>query len=104
MNNLFAEYGLVVLLPDNAVLKKQMISVFEDDLLHQTASGIVEKTAEKLQAAGYKVQANPREINLFYLLDDKRERIVKEGTRYKAQGTSLDLSEDELRNELQESS
>ncbi len=104
INSLFAEYGLIVLLPDNAVLKKQMTSVFEDDLLNQTASGIVEKTAEKLQTAGYKVQASPREINLFYLLDDKRERIVKEGARYKAQGTSFDLSEDELRNELLEHS
>ena len=102
VNSLFAEYGLIVLLPDNAVLKKQMDSVFEDDLLNQTASGIVEKTAEKLEAAGYKVQASPREINLFYLIDDKRERIIKEGTRYKAHGTCLDLSEDELRNELQE--
>jgi bacillithiol biosynthesis cysteine-adding enzyme BshC len=102
VNSLFAEYGLIVLLPDNAVLKKQMIKLFEDDLLNQTASGIVEKTAEKLDASGYKVQASPREINLFYLLDDKRERIVKEGTRYKAQGTSLDVSEEELKNELQQ--
>lgn len=109
VNSLFAEYGLVVLLPDNAALKNQMTKLFEDDLLHQTASGIVEKTDKKLQAAGYKVQAHPREINLFYLLNDKRERIEKQGTRYqptgqagKAQGTGLDLSEDELKKELQE--
>lgn len=100
VNNLFAEYGLIVLLPDNAALKKQMIKIFEDDLLNQTASDIVEKTVERLQGAGYKAQANPREINLFYLLDDKRERIIKQGTRYKAQGTSLDMSEDELKDEL----
>lgn len=107
VNNLFADYGLIVLLPDNAALKKQMTAIFEDDLLHQTASGIVEKTAERLQGAGYKVQANPREINLFYLKEDKRERIVKQGTRYlptgqagKAQGASLDLSEAELKDEL----
>ncbi len=100
VNHLFAEYGLIVLLPDNAALKKQMIPLFEEDLLHQTASGIVEETTGKLEAAGYKVQANPREINLFYLIDDKRERIIKQGTRYKAQGTSLDMSEDELKKEL----
>ncbi len=75
VNALFAEYGLVILLPDNAALKKQMITVFEDDLLNQAASGIVEKTAVKLHEAGYKVQANPREINLFYLKDNARERI-----------------------------
>jgi bacillithiol biosynthesis cysteine-adding enzyme BshC len=102
VHSLFSEYGLIVLLPDNKELKGQMINVFEDDLLNQTASGIVEKTAAKLEAAGYKVQASPREINLFYLKDDLRERIIKEGTRYKVQGTSLDLSEEELKKELQE--
>ena len=102
VNSLFAEYGLIILLPDNAMLKKQMTKIFEDDLLNQAASGIVEKTATKLSAAGYKVQASPREINLFYLEDDKRERIIKEGIRYKAEGTSLDLSEEELKNELQQ--
>jgi uncharacterized protein YllA (UPF0747 family) len=63
------------LLPDNPELKKQMIPIFKDDLLNQTASGIVEKTAERLSNAGYKVQANPREVNLFYLKDNIRERI-----------------------------
>ena len=102
VNALFAEYGLIVLLPDNGALKKQMGAVFQDDLLHQTASGIVEKTAGQLDTTGYKVQVNPREINLFYLKDDLRERIVRQGTKYKAQGTSLDLTEEELLKELQE--
>jgi len=74
---LFGEYGLIVLIPDNAALKKQAARIFEDDLLNETAAGIVEQTAEKLQAAGYKLQANPREINLFYLKDGMRKRIVR---------------------------
>ena len=77
VNTLLGEYGLVVLLPDNASLKKEMIKVFEDDLLNQTASAVVEKTVEALHKASYKVQANPREINLFYLDGDLRERIEK---------------------------
>ena len=77
INILFGEYGLIVLIPDNAALKKQAEKIFQDDLLNEIASGIVEQTAEKLQAAGYKLQANPREINLFYLKDDIRDRIVK---------------------------
>lgn len=100
VNHLFAEYGLIVLLPDNAALKKQMIPIMEDDLLNQTASGIVESSTQRLEDAGYKVQAHPREINLFYMVEDKRERIVKQGTRYRAQGTSLDKDEAELRKEL----
>ena len=50
-----------------------MKPVFEDDLLNQTASDIVERTATKLSDAGYKVQANPRAINLFYLKDNIRD-------------------------------
>ncbi|MEI9810862.1 MAG: bacillithiol biosynthesis BshC [Bacteroidota bacterium] len=77
VDSLFAEYGLVVLIPDNAELKKQTAGIFKDDLLHQTPSDLVGKTIEKIDAAGYKVQANPREINLFYLKDGIRERIEK---------------------------
>jgi len=101
VNSLFADYGLIVLLPDNAVLKKQMTSVFEDDLLNQTASGIVEKTAEKLRAADYKVQASPREINLFYLTDDTRGRIEVRGTKYEVMNSTISFTGDELLKELE---
>ncbi|MES1219469.1 MAG: bacillithiol biosynthesis cysteine-adding enzyme BshC [Bacteroidota bacterium] len=100
VNALFAEYGLIVFIPDNARLKRQMIPVFEDDLLSQAASGIVEKTSRQLEGL-YKVQVNPREINLFYLKDNSRERIVKQGAGYKVQGTNATFSEEELKNELQ---
>lgn len=102
VNNLFAEYGLIVLLPDNGALKKQMKPLFEDDLLHQTASGIVEKTTEKLEAAGYKVQANPREINLFYLLNDKRDRIEVRDNKYEVLNSDISFSKEELLKELDE--
>lgn len=100
VNNLFAEYGLIVLLPDNAAFKKQMIPLFEDDLLNQTASGIVETTAAKLDEAGYKVQANPREVNLFYLKDDTRERIEVLRTKYSVLSTGVSFSKDEMLSEL----
>ncbi|HEX3167919.1 MAG TPA: bacillithiol biosynthesis cysteine-adding enzyme BshC [Chitinophagaceae bacterium] len=105
VNELFGEYGLVVLLPDNAELKKQMISIFKDDLLNQTASGIVEKTAERLSNAGYKVQANPREINLFYLKNDSRERIGKKNGpigEYSILNSQLSFTEEDIIKELDE--
>ena len=106
VNELFGEYGLVVLLPDNVELKRQMIPVFTDDLLHQTASDIVEKTADKLSSAGYKVQANPREINLFYLKDDLRERIVRVNSKFiprkAGQNSKIGLAETEIVGELNE--
>jgi uncharacterized protein YllA (UPF0747 family) len=81
LNKLFAEYGLIVLIPDTAELKKQMSSVFEEDLFKQTPSEIVSKAIDEL-GKHYKVQANPREINLFYLKDNIRERIIRSGDSF----------------------
>ncbi len=109
VNYLFVDYGLVVLIPDNAELKKESIKIFEDDLLHQKPSELINLATEKIHAAGYKIQANPREINLFYLRDGIRERIVKKGEGYKIQGTgnkkqgaSIEFSESALRQELKD--
>jgi bacillithiol biosynthesis cysteine-adding enzyme BshC len=101
VNTLFAEYGLVVLLPDNAALKQQMIKVFEDDLLNQTASAIVEKTSARLGEL-YKVQAHPRDINLFYLLDDLRERLEVRDSKYHVLGSKISFSKEELLAELRD--
>jgi bacillithiol synthase len=102
VSHLFADYGLVVLLPDNASLKATMHSLFEDDLLHQTASGIVEKSAAALEEAGYKVQAQPREINLFYLLDNRRERIELVNDQYRVVNTTIRFNSESLLRELKE--
>ena len=102
VNALFGEFGLVVLLPDNPELKRQMIPIFKDDLLNQTASDIVEKTAEQLSEAGYKVQANPREINLFYLKDNIRERIEKLNGEWRVVSGKEKFSQKDLTRELEE--
>lgn len=99
VNALFAEKGLIVLLPDNSILKQQMSGIFEDDLLNQTASGIVEKTSEKLGEL-YKVQAHPRDINLFYLKGDIRERIEVKGEKYEVLNSKISFTRDELLREL----
>jgi bacillithiol biosynthesis cysteine-adding enzyme BshC len=96
VNELFSSYGLVILLPDNASLKASMKDIFTDDLLSQTASLIVDRTAGQLESAGYKVQANPREINLFYLEGDIRQRIEKKDGHFKVAETNLSFSESEL--------
>lgn len=101
INKLFERYGLVVLIPDNARLKAAMRPVFKDDLLQQTPSTIVEKTIEQLSAY-YKVQANPREINLFYIKDDVRERIVKAGEEYRVVGKGIRFTEQQLLEELEQ--
>lgn len=103
VNELFGSYGLIVLIPDDARLKKEMIPVFEDDILHQTPSAIVGKTSAQLESL-YNVQASPREINLFYLKDNIRERIIKKEDRYLINNTSLSFSKDDIKKELREHS
>lgn len=101
VNSLFQNYGLIILMPDNAKLKQAMFRVFEDDLLHQTPSGIVEDTIERL-SQHYPVQANPREINVFYLKDDIRARIVQYKNEWKVVGEEISFSESALKDELKQ--
>jgi len=99
VNSLYGAYGLVVLIPDNGILKARMKQVFEDDLFRNTSSGIVQQTSERLGAV-YNVQAHPREINLFYLKDNIRERIVRDGDGFRVNNTDLQFSEAEMRAQL----
>ena len=101
VNALFGRYGLIVLIPDNAVLKRSMISIFEDDIFQQNPSQIVELTCQRLSQQ-YNVQANPREINLFYLKDNIRERIVKNNHTYFVHNTDIHFTADEIKAELQQ--
>jgi bacillithiol synthase len=99
LHALFAEFGLVVLLPDNANLKRIMQPVFEEDLFKQQPSAIVEKTMERL-AENYKVQANPRQVNLFYLEDGIRNLIVADGDKFTVRDTDIQFSAAEIKEEL----
>jgi bacillithiol synthase len=99
VHSLFAEYGLVVLIPDNVSFKKKMIPVFEDELFNHRSSGIVSKTIDSL-SRHFKVQAQPREINLFYLKDDIRERIERSGDVWSVVNTDISFTADEIRKEL----
>jgi bacillithiol biosynthesis cysteine-adding enzyme BshC len=101
LHDLFAKLGLVVLIADQPELKKQMLPVFEDDLFNHTPAKIVTATNNRL-AAHYKVQANPRDINLFYLKDDIRNRIEKHGEDYVVVDTTISFSKTAIQKELTE--
>ncbi len=101
IHSLFASYGLIVLIPDNGNLKRVMLEIFKDDLLKQLPSSIVGKTIENL-GKHYKVQANPREINLFYLKDNIRERLTQTEDKWKVLGHEIEFSKEELLKELDE--
>jgi len=100
-NELFGEYGLVIIDGDDRELKKQFIPFVEDELSNQTSFKKVSETISALEK-NYKVQVNPREINLFYLTDDIRERIILEEGVYKVNNTNIFWTKEEILKHLSE--
>jgi bacillithiol biosynthesis cysteine-adding enzyme BshC len=98
-NELFGEYGLVILDADDSALKQQLVPYIERELQEQVSYKKVTKTIDAL-GKEYKIQVNPREINLFYLTDEIRERIVFEDDIYKVNNTSISWSFSELQKEV----
>ncbi|WP_248723373.1 bacillithiol biosynthesis cysteine-adding enzyme BshC [Seonamhaeicola sp. ML3] len=100
-NELFKDYGLVIVDGNDSDLKRLFIPYAEEELLHQTAFKKVSETNEKL-SNGYNIQVNPREINLFYLDEGLRERIVFEEGVYKVNNTKIVFSKSEILGHLYE--
>ncbi|PHS63315.1 MAG: bacillithiol biosynthesis cysteine-adding enzyme BshC [Flavobacterium sp.] len=101
-NELFSDYGLVIIDGNDSDLKKQFIPFAEKELTENLAFKIINKTTEKLEGLGFKRQVNPREINLFYLTENLRERIIEEEGVYKINNTELTFSKEEILKELKE--
>jgi bacillithiol biosynthesis cysteine-adding enzyme BshC len=101
VNELFGAQGLVVLDTDDAILKRHFVPVMQDDLLNHSAQQLVEKASQQLDELGYRTQVHPRAINLFYLTDQQRERLVREDDNFVVNNTDQKFSEEELRTELE---
>ena len=94
---LFADYGLLFLDGDDKELKKLMIKTFEEELLQSKSYNNVIPQNQKLEALGYSIQVNPREINLFYMNENNsRERIVEENGTYFVNNTSIKFTKEEI--------
>src|SRR5215211_4614894 len=101
VNELYGSYGLLVLIPDHPALKALMKAVFRDDLFNSTSAEIVQKTSERLEKH-YNVQAYPREINLFYLKDNTRERIIRKEDHFVVHNTAIHFTPEEIESELEQ--
>ena len=93
-NELFGTYGLVIIDADDSELKSQFIPNIKEELLQNTSYKCVSETIEKLKK--YPTQVNPRKINLFYIEDNLRERIVFEEGVFKINNTKTTFSQNGL--------
>ncbi|MBT8261167.1 MAG: bacillithiol biosynthesis cysteine-adding enzyme BshC, partial [Bacteroidia bacterium] len=94
-NVLFGDLGLVIIDADHKDLKELFIPYLKNDILEHKAQKQVEQTDSKLDAFGYKTQVNPREINLFYLRKNYRERIVVSKDGYKTHDSNYKWTQSE---------
>lgn len=100
VHDLFKHTELVVANPSRPAFKKAFVPYMEREIFEQLSQPLVEKAQANIEAAGYKAQAHAREINLFYLQDGRRDRIVYQDGHYGALDTSLIFTEEEFRAEL----
>ena len=79
---LFKKYGLIIVDGDDVQLKKEFIPTIKNELETSFSQNEVSKTNEKLEKDGAKIQVHAREINLFYLMDGFRKRIIKKENNF----------------------
>lgn len=95
INELFAETGLVVIDQDDAALKQRFSPIIRDELEHSSAIKSLDATLQWLES-NYTAQATPREINLFYLGENYRERILRTEEGFAVNNTTLRFSYAEM--------
>src|SRR5690606_7900716 len=102
VNELFSDQGLVILDASDLELKRLFIPQMRQELFEPTSQTTVEKTISELNQVdpSYKIQVNPRAINLFYLDKGSRERIVETETGYGVNNTNINWSHQELEEHL----
>lgn len=99
VQELLGDFGILILDADDSELKKEMIPIFREELLHSPSQKEVAKANEKLK--DYGGQAYAREINLFYLSPNKRERIEREGNIYRLVESGETFSQEEIMQDLE---
>ena len=98
-NELFGDKGLVIVDGDHKELKQLFSPYIKKELLEQTSFKKVSSTNTLIEKQ-YAIQVNPRPINLFYIENQLRERIVFENQQYHINNTEVWFTEKEILNLL----
>lgn len=103
VNELFGDEGLIVVDGDDRDLKAEFKNVILDDLFTHTAKRVVEERNEQLEKLHYHPQVFARDINFFYLDNNTRQRIEKDGDDYQVVDTDLKFSSKEIKSMIEAS-
>lgn len=100
ITSLFRDTELLVVDSDNSTLKK----LFVPHMINEINEGVqkhVESTNKVLEEM-YKAQAHARDVNLFYLTQSSRERVVKTGDAFNTADLRCSWTKEELESEIKE--
>lgn len=100
IQELFGQFGLIVLMMDDPDLKKAFIPLMEREIKEQFSFQYVTETQKSLAKAGFKPQAFCRDINLFYMDDGIRERLEIRDGKYVRVDSGIAYTEIEILSEL----
>ncbi len=103
VNTLFGDHGLVILDADDRALKANFASIMEEEMMSGSSEKLVLDASSKLEKLGYKPQIHPRPINLFYMEDGLRGRIVREGETFGVLNNGPSFSKEQLLTKLEAS-
>lgn len=96
LNALFAPYGLLILDMDDARLKRAFVPIMLKELFERPSEALIKETQERLAKENFKPQAYAREVNVFYMEDNLRERFTFEGDTFKVVNTSLEFTKEDI--------
>lgn len=97
---LFPDTRLVVVDGDDPELKAQFTSVATADLFDQLHFKTLRESNAPLEEA-YHLQAMVREVNLFYLDNEGRDRLERRGDEFRRLGSAKTFTRDEIKKELE---
>ncbi len=102
VNHFFENYGLVTIDGDDRELKKLFADDMEWDFIESRGYRFVQKISKQIIELGHKPQVNPRECNLFYLVEGRRERLIHKGNgEYEVLNSAIKFTTTEILFELE---
>lgn len=102
INELFGLYGIVVIDGDEREFKKIFKPVFKKEINELFVEKNVQKAIQYMLPHSYKIQANPRNCNIFWLHENQRIRIERVEDKFYLSGTNQSFTKEEILHKIEE--
>lgn len=99
VNTLF-NGSILILDANDSRLKKIFAPTMKREVEKKEAESLVNISIKDLEKIGYSAQVNPRNINLFYMKENLRERIEEVDGKYKVLNTDISFTLEALFSEI----